>query len=152
MKLTHRQLKARCVALSGMTIAALGLRVVDPDSVSWLRPSCGAITGLPCIFCGATRALHYLLHGHFAQALYFNWLVFPLALLAVGLAGKIAAELWWQRQLPPSWPAPRLTPRLAFIIAGGVAALWVAQVSLALGLHKHELLNAHGMLYPLLVR
>ena len=37
------------------------------------------LTGLPCPGCGSTRALHQLLHGHFATAFMLN----PLLLIAI---------------------------------------------------------------------
>ena len=37
-----------------------------------------ALTGLPCVTCGATRSAFQFLHGHFSASLFFN----PLAFLA----------------------------------------------------------------------
>ena len=37
-----------------------------------------ALTGLPCVTCGATRSAFQFLHGHFVASLFFN----PLAFLA----------------------------------------------------------------------
>lgn len=41
-------------------------------------PNCAfhALTGLPCVTCGATRSTIQFLHGHFHAALVFNPLVF----------------------------------------------------------------------------
>src|SRR5213078_4964678 len=64
----------------GATAVLLILRWIDPVVAGrWLpfHTSCGAITGLPCIFCGMTRALHLLLNGDFSGAIYFNWLAVP---------------------------------------------------------------------------
>ncbi|MDQ6654674.1 MAG: DUF2752 domain-containing protein [Verrucomicrobiota bacterium] len=54
---------------------------------SWLAlhlpwPACvfRALTGLPCVTCGATRASYALLHGHASIA----WRLNPLATLALG--------------------------------------------------------------------
>lgn len=96
--------------------------------------------------------MHHLLKGNYAQALYFNWLVFPLALLALSFAAKMGAEFVLRRRLLLPLPAFRMTPRLAALSALAFFGLWVLQVALALGLHKHELLNPSGALYPLLVR
>jgi Protein of unknown function (DUF2752) len=43
-------------------------------------PQCAfhALTGLPCVTCGSTRAAWQFLHGHFAASFHFN----PLAFLA----------------------------------------------------------------------
>ena len=53
--------------------------------VLWLSaglatPSCAfrALTGLPCLTCGATRSAWQFLHGHFLTSMRFN----PLAFLA----------------------------------------------------------------------
>ena len=82
--------------LTGMAGLILGFRAIDPASLSGLplRMSCGAVTGLPCIFCGTTRALHHLLLGHFARALYFNWLSLRLvAAAALALMIVCSVEL-----------------------------------------------------------
>src|SRR5438876_3621992 len=74
------RLGPRFAFIVSASAALLLLRCIDPVVAgSWLlfHPSCGAITGLPCIFCGMTRALHLLLNGDFGGALYFNWLAFP---------------------------------------------------------------------------
>src|SRR5437763_16238457 len=84
--------------------ALLLLRCIDPALAgSWLafHPSCGAITGLPCIFCGMTRALHLLLNGDFIGAIYFNWLAFPFLGALIFLFALFAIEfakrrvIWW---------------------------------------------------------
>ena len=43
-------------------------------------PQCAfhALTGLPCVTCGATRSAFQFLHGHFSASWFFN----PLAFLA----------------------------------------------------------------------
>src|SRR2546430_11615036 len=79
------RLGPRFAFIVSASAALLLLRCIDPVLAgSWLpfHPSCGAITGLPCIFCGMTRALHLLLNGDFIGAIYFNWLSFPF--LGVG--------------------------------------------------------------------
>ena len=46
------------------------------DSVNYMAlPKCPIklITGIDCPSCGGTRALHSLLHGHFLQALSYNY-------------------------------------------------------------------------------
>lgn len=130
------------------------LRWLDPESLSWfpLRTSCGAVTGLPCLFCGITRAMHHLIQGEFARAIYFNWLAIPLTLAAIALVLISSGEVALGRRVLQGRLRFRLTsPRIA-AIAGGIAALWVLQVSLAVGLHKTELLNPAGPLYGLFVR
>ena len=72
-----------------VTVAAAALGVV------WLAlglpwPRCGflAVTGLPCLTCGATRAAVAFLHGSVLEAWRFNPLV------SVGLAGIAAFDLY----------------------------------------------------------
>jgi hypothetical protein len=80
------------------------LALINPVSASAWVPfptSCGAVTGLPCIFCGMTRALHYLLHGDVARAAYYNWLSIPLLLGAILLLICNALELAFGVNLLP---------------------------------------------------
>ena len=64
-----------------------------------MRTSCGAITGLPYLFCGMTRSLHLLLRCDFSGALYFNWLALPLAIVMVFLIALFGAEMARRRQI-----------------------------------------------------
>src|SRR5947209_17160850 len=76
--------------------ALLLLRCIDPvlaGSLLPFHPSCGAITGLPCIFCGMTRALYLLLNGDFIGAIYFNWLAFPFLGAIIFLLALFAMEI-----------------------------------------------------------
>jgi hypothetical protein len=99
-----------------------------------------------------TRAAHHLLCGQWSRALYFNWLVFPaflIAALALTIAG---GELLLRRRIVHAQFAFHLTAYRATAAFTLLFALWVLQVSLAIGGHKRELLNEHGPLYALLVR
>jgi hypothetical protein len=95
--------------------------------------------------------LHQLLNGNFAQALYFNWLAFVVAGAAVAVAIILAIELISRRRLL-FVPKLQWNPRLVSMAAAALIALWVFQVSLAVGFHKHELLNPRGMLPALLAQ
>ncbi len=145
----------RLIFLIGATVTLFVLRVVDPVMAgSWLplHTSCGAITGLPCIFCGMTRALHLLLNGDFGGALYFNWLAFPF-LGAVGFFVAVCVIEIANRRVILTWntSAP-LTARKLTIIGLTLFMLWTLQAYLAVSQHKHQLLNPHGPLYTLFVR
>lgn len=152
-RLSRGEIAFRFAALLAIGLGAFALRAIDPAAASWLplRTSCGAITGLPCIFCGTTRALHHLLNGEFARALYFNWLAFVVVLIAIFLAGNLIAEVAFRRRLL-RFPTVRITPRLAGIAGVSILALWIFQITLALSFHKHELLNSSGVLYRLLLK
>ena len=139
----------------GATAALVVLRVVDPVIAgSWvpLHISCGAITGLPCIFCGMTRALHLLLNGNFGGALYFNCLAFPFLGAVAFLVAVCVIEIA-KRRVILTWnaSAPLTAPKLT-IIGLTLLMLWTLQVYLAVSQHKHELLNPRGPLYALFVR
>lgn len=66
----------------------------DPMDSVWM-PKCmiHTITGLQCPGCGITRALHAVLHGHFAEAIRYNlFLLISLPyLIAVGLVSYVPA-------------------------------------------------------------
>ena len=145
----------RLIFLLGATVTLFVLRVVDPVTAgSWLplHTSCGAITGLPCIFCGMTRALHLLLNGDFGGALYFNWLAFPF-LGAVGFFVAVCVSEIANQRIILTWntSAP-LTARKLTIIGLTLLILWTLQAYLAVSQHKHELLNPRGPIYALFVR
>ena len=127
---------------------------MNPETAAWLplHTSCGAFTGLPCIFCGTTRAIHHLLNGRFAEAVYFNWLAFPVAAFAFALAVISLLEALLARKVIRLETSFTLTGRSASLGFCALLALWVLQVSLAISLHKHELLNPSGPLYPFFVR
>ena len=67
------------VSLAGLAAAAIWFTLGLP----W--PGCAfhALTGLPCVTCGATRSIIQFLHGHFFAAWNWNPLVF---LIMCGLA------------------------------------------------------------------
>src|SRR6188474_3744575 len=56
--------------------------------LAWPRCPFLAVTGFPCLSCGATRALIAFAHGDFSRALFWN----PLAFLAFW--GVIAFDLY----------------------------------------------------------
>src|SRR6266404_6851890 len=86
----------RLIAVAVLAATLLLLRAIDPVAAgAWLpfHPSCGAVSGLPCIFCGMTRALHLLLNGDFIGAIYFNWLAFPFLGAIIFLFALFAIEI-----------------------------------------------------------
>ena len=141
-----------CLALLPVLLLTLGL--VGPESLPKWFPfaiSCGAITGLPCIFCGMTRAVYYLLHGEFGRALYYNWLAFPFIASAIAIFAVHLMELILDRKLLSRMPSIHLTRASLAATALGFVLLWCLQVYLAVSQHKTELLNPNGPLYSLVV-
>ena len=135
--------------------ALLFLRYVDPVVAgSWLpfHPSCGAITGLPCIFCGMMRSLHLLLNGDFIGAIYFNWLAFPFLGAIIFLLALFAMEIAKGRVIWRLSMILRVTRSRLTVFGLSLLLLWTLQTYLAVSQHKHELLNSHGPLYALFMR
>jgi hypothetical protein len=96
-----------------------------------LLPACPfrALTGVPCLSCGTTRAAAALLEGRVVDALSVN----PLAALAgiAFAAGGLVAALWAALDLPVP-RLPRVAPRamragLALLLAVGWAWVIVVQ-------------------------
>jgi hypothetical protein len=153
--LSSQARRGRAIAVSAFLLVAAALRAIDPVQFggSWLFPtSCGALTGLPCIFCGMTRALHYLLAGNFRTALYFNWLAFPFAVVCVVAVLVMMSEIITGRRLVHFSGTLHVGPRTVAIAFTAIVALWSLQAYLAVAGHKQELLNPHGPLYAIFVR
>ena len=151
----HLRHLARLAFILGATAVLLILRWVDPVLAGrWLpfHTSCGAITGLPCIFCGMTRALHLLLNGDFSGAIYFNWLAFPFLAVAVFLIALFAVEMTKRRVIVNLSMIPPVTFGRLTVIGLCLFLLWTSQAYLAVSHRKHELLNPRGPLYSLFVR
>ena len=149
------RLGPRFVFIVSASAALLLLRCIDPVVAgSWLpfHPSCGAITGLPCIFCGMTRALHLLLNGDFIGAIYFNWLAFPFLGAIIFLLALFAIEIAKRRVIWKLNVVLSMTRRRLMVFGLGLLLLWTLQAYLAISQHRHELLNPHGPLYALFVR
>lgn len=154
-RLSPREKLQRIINLVFLPTALSALFFAGPGTLPKWFPfatSCGAFTGLPCIFCGLTRGLHHLLHGEFGCALYFNWLAFPLVAGALTLFLVHALELVLDRRLLARVPRLRLTRASMGVLFAGLVLLWCLQVYLAVSQHKTELLNPHGPLYSLVVR
>jgi hypothetical protein len=150
-----RHLMARLAFILGALAILLILRWIDPVVVGrWLpfHTSCGAITGLPCIFCGMTRALHLLLNGDFVGAIYFNWLAFPFLAVVIFLIALFAIEVAQRRVIWRLSVVFPMTRRRLTVLGLGLLLLWTLQTYLAVSQHKHELLNSRGPLYALFVR
>ncbi|CAN5527929.1 hypothetical protein BH18VER2_BH18VER2_04500 [soil metagenome] len=144
----------RALYLLVLPAALVVLALVPPGgALSWFpfAASCGAITGLPCIFCGTTRAVYHVLHGEFALALYYNWLSYPLLAATCAFYLCSAIELCFRRNLLAALPRPRRGGRSLGALAAGFLLLWCLQVYLAVSQHKTELLNPRGPLYSLVV-
>jgi hypothetical protein len=143
MQMNRLPRAARGLRLIGaLSLVSLLILAAHPALRRHLSPlPCGfhAITGLPCLFCGGTRALNALVHGDFPSAWYLNPLTFPSAALAA-----LALAVWlteaatgfriarWSQRLQP---ATRWLP----ILLVPAAAWWGLHIYLALATPKPEL-------------
>lgn len=115
------------IALGACACAAAGACVFAVDPAGGAYPRClfYETTGYYCAGCGATRALHALLHGRLTDALHDNALFVALLPMTLTLAWKWAAPAWRENRWPAVQPAPRL------LVARGVALLAVAALFMA---------------------
>lgn len=110
------------IAVGGvLAVAGLALVYTVDPSVAGFYPPCmlHRLTGWHCPGCGATRALHALLHADLPQALAFNPVfVFLMPIMGVALAWH-GLEKWRGRP-------PRTRPLLPSGVILALAALLVA--------------------------
>jgi Na+-driven multidrug efflux pump len=126
------------------------LAVVFLVSACGLWPRClfRAWTGLPCPFCGGTRALRALARGDWVEALYHN----PLALGVVAAAVLWSAWWWTEAVWGRAWPragVERAARRAGPVLLVGLGVFWGVHVALAVILPKPELLDAGGWVWRL---
>jgi hypothetical protein len=104
---------------AGSSVVLLGLDHL-PITVCYFK----AVTGLPCLSCGGTRAVADLARLDAAAAVAMN----PLAALA-GLAlipwGLGDLVLWLRGRALRLEVAPALRPTLRWVVIGAVALNWV---------------------------
>lgn len=104
---------------------------------------CGfhAISGLPCLFCGGTRAVRAILHGNLRSALYLNAIAFPaLALVALTFV-VLLAEAASGRSLAPGEAFFRHLNRFAPVLILPALAWWMLHIYFALMTPKPELVD-----------
>lgn len=95
---------------SGALLGAAAIWPVLPVHPALACPLRSA-TGIPCPFCGMTRACVALVHGHLARSLAFN----PAGVLVIAFAVALLVRPAWLRRLrPPLWG-----------VVAAVAMLWV---------------------------
>jgi hypothetical protein len=93
------ELDLKVLRLGGAAMLALAsVRPLLPVEVG---PPCPlrTLTGIPCPFCGMTRGVTALVHGHLSAAFGFN----PGAFLVVAAAIVLLVAWRWQRVRIPVW-------------------------------------------------
>ncbi len=115
------------IALGTCACAAAGAYTfaVEPEGGAYPHCLVYAMTGYYCAGCGATRALHALLHGRVLEALHDNVLFVLLLPAALALVWRIALPAWRHDRWPtdPVKPKPFLLRAVALIV---VATLFMA--------------------------
>ena len=121
---------SRTLRIAGVASAAVAagagvwlLRTFDPNAAGSPFPPCmfHAFTGLYCIGCGLTRALHALVHGDLPGALAMN----PLGVLMLPLMALMVAwsQGWQPRVLLPLMYVA-MQPKLWLLLLPGY---WIAR-------------------------
>jgi len=82
------------LGLAASILLALGFVALPPMGRHPPFLTCGfhAISGLPCLFCGGTRAARAILHGNPQTALYLNALAFPTLAIVAGAVVVLLVE------------------------------------------------------------
>jgi hypothetical protein len=100
--------------------ASAFLFAVDPTRHA-VYPQCWLYnaTGIYCAGCGATRAIHALLHGHVIDALHDNALLITVLPLLIYVAGSYAITAWQNKV----WPEKNVDARK--LVRWGIGSLVV---------------------------
>ncbi len=133
--------RSRFLALCLAAVAAALLAAVEPGELPLRFRACPFLwlTGLPCPFCGLTRAIHHVLRLDWAMAWYLNPLAFPAGALLLGLVARTALEVAAGRRLPPP---PALRSRWLIALAVLLVLHWILHVRGAVAKPKPELLRS----------
>jgi len=134
-------------ALALLPWAGLAVLFASPGAGLWAGRFRGW-TGLPCPFCGGTRALHALARADWAAAFYYNPLAFAAVLGAAGWTAWWAGEALRGRPWPAGWLLRHRRP-LGSALLAGLGLFWALHIVLALVLPKPELLDAGGWVWRL---
>lgn len=128
---------------AAILLALVGLSMPCP-----VRPflPCGfhAVSGLPCLFCGGTRAARAILHGDLRTAIYLNLLAFPALAFVAAAWVVLVVEAVAARSLAPWEAVVRRLSRLAPAFILSAVVWWGVHIYLALRTPKPELVNFHN--------
>lgn len=87
MKINRQKKTSIYIATGVFLVATLGiiiLKVYNPSEEDFFIPCVfRTLTGLKCVGCGMTRAVHYLLNGYLQEALWYNFMCIPFILLLI---------------------------------------------------------------------
>jgi hypothetical protein len=85
--------------LGAVMLAGAVVKPYLPDQAGLPPCPLRTLTGIPCPFCGMTRGVTALVHGHLSAAFGFN----PGAFLVVAAAIVLLVAWRWQRVRIPVW-------------------------------------------------
>lgn len=126
-----KTLRAELATAAAITAAGAAVFIWGPRAFIPAFPCpFHAITGLPCLTCGGTRAISHLVDGEFGAALEMNPLVF-FGVLACAAFVIYAVTFWILRRAPVRLDFRR-GPALFFLRFGtlfAVAANWIYLVA-----------------------
>ena len=115
------------IAVTACACVAVGVYAygVDPSAGGYPQCLLYQATGYYCAGCGATRAVHALLHGRVFEALHDNVLFVMLLPVVMAMVVPFAMRAWRENK----WPSIRLGQRS--IAVRGVAIVAIALVFMA---------------------
>ena len=139
------QRKPRAVMAAFIIVLLVGLTLVPlapPLALPGL-PTCAfkSATGLPCPFCGGTRAAQALLRGEFSRALYLNVAALPAVVAFVAAALVLGWEAFFGRSLGDWNALPGKLRSLLPVMVVLICAYWLVHVADALRGPKPELVD-----------
>ncbi len=142
LPLTPRQRFLRVVLLACAALAAC-LPVLKNLLPSIPSVPCGfkALTGLPCLFCGGTRAASAALCGEFEYSLYLNALSIPVLVAIMLLASLSAWEILRGRPLAHWQSISQLCIKFLPLVLVLLLAWWSLHMISALRTPKLELVD-----------
>lgn len=127
-----------------LLLAVLSLAFLHSErrfSLSMFPCAFHSISGLPCLFCGGTRAVSAILGGNPQAAVYLNVLAFPVLALAGLVVCVFLIEAAAGRLIGPWEKMFRKLNRLAPLLLLPAVAWWWIHIYSALKTPKPELVD-----------
>lgn len=129
----------------GLLLSLTFIAFIRPQLTPTFLPKmpCGlrAITGLPCPFCGGTRAIRALLNGEWWRAIYLNTMAILALFIFVGVIGILLIEAGKARRLVDWKALERTVTRFMPLLIAFVMIWWLPHLIIALRTPKPELVN-----------
>jgi hypothetical protein len=133
------------IGLAAAILLVVGLLAVSGPGNRTATPffPCGfhAVSGLPCLLCGGTRAARAILHGDLHAAVYLNALAFPSLALAAATVVVLLLEAAAARPLALRDALFRHLSRLVPVLVLPALAWWMVHIYFALRTPKPELVD-----------